>query len=95
MAATHEESPLLSSEQTKPVVWLQPGTFSKELHTFVNLFWPLWLTQLLETSMVVVNVVSVGHLGAIELASVQLSAALVGALGRGILYCTLLRTSAL
>lgn len=38
--------------------------------------------------MVVANVISVGHLGAIELASVQLSIALVGALGRGMLYGT-------
>lgn len=36
--------------------------------------------------MFVANVVSVGQLGVVELASVQLSVALAGALGRGMLY---------
>lgn len=80
-----ESTPLLVAEQAKSSIWPQPGSFTKELRTFVSLFWPLWLTQLLEISMVVANIVSVGHIGAVELASVQLSSALVSALGRGML----------
>lgn len=42
------------------------------------------MTQLLDTSLLVANVASVGHLGSLELAAVQLSAATLSSLGRGV-----------
>lgn len=81
-----ERQPLLQAYETQSRKWPLADKHIRELATFFNLWWPLWLTQLLDVSMIVANVISVGHLGALQLASVQLSTATAGALGRGTLF---------
>lgn len=81
-----ENTPLLQARTSEQVAWPAAGDTRSEVRTLWSLYWPLWVTQLLDNAILIANVVFVGHLGVFELAAIQLSTSSVSVLGMSVIF---------